>query len=280
MLLKILIFFAIFECEVSGIKFPGRRESILGETYFASEQLLNTGIDDVKPFIADFTLPETTRVDLTEGSGDTDDVIESDLGTGIEVIGTVYQVTAALKEYERRGVAYTQLVIRLQAEEFIYVSLLSQYTNDYEMGTLDLTTLNMTTLEELWIVATDPGLLVSYSLHLDVHVRDQQFVNFKRLHVLCLTCDGDSTFRVDFPSEFIKTIAQLHVLDVGHAHVRVCRSPQCQPGCLQSFLSYVSSEQLSVQLQVIAWNNYRWLDLEPDDNETFDNCDIEFTPLT
>ena len=43
----------------SAIKFPGRKESILGKTYFGSAQLLNTEIDDVKPFIAEFTLPET-----------------------------------------------------------------------------------------------------------------------------------------------------------------------------------------------------------------------------
>ena len=43
----------------AGIKFSGRKESIIGKTYFNSKQLLNTEIDDVKPFIADFTLPET-----------------------------------------------------------------------------------------------------------------------------------------------------------------------------------------------------------------------------
>ena len=40
----------------SAIKFPGRKESILGKTYFGSEQLFKTEIDDVKPFIAELTL--------------------------------------------------------------------------------------------------------------------------------------------------------------------------------------------------------------------------------
>ena len=56
---RVLLTLCCVELVVSGIKFPGRKESILGKTYFNSEQLLKTEIDDVKPFIADFTLPKT-----------------------------------------------------------------------------------------------------------------------------------------------------------------------------------------------------------------------------
>ena len=56
---RVLLTLCCVELVVAGIKFPGRKESILGKTYFNSEQLLNTEIDEVKPFIADFTLPKT-----------------------------------------------------------------------------------------------------------------------------------------------------------------------------------------------------------------------------
>ena len=50
---------SVFVLTTAAIKFPGRKESIRGKTYFGSEQLLKTEIDDVKPFIAELTLPET-----------------------------------------------------------------------------------------------------------------------------------------------------------------------------------------------------------------------------
>ena len=56
---SILVLTSVVFVLTTAIKFPGRKESILGETYFGSEQLLKTEIDDTKPFIAELTLPET-----------------------------------------------------------------------------------------------------------------------------------------------------------------------------------------------------------------------------
>ena len=42
------IVLSVLELATAGMRFPGRKESILGQTYFNSEQLLNTEIDDVE----------------------------------------------------------------------------------------------------------------------------------------------------------------------------------------------------------------------------------------
>ena len=61
----------------NGIPDFGRKISIFDEKYFGSEQLLKTEIDDVKPFIAESTLPET----------------------GLEVTGSIEQIHKQFEQY-------------------------------------------------------------------------------------------------------------------------------------------------------------------------------------
>ena len=85
------------------IKFPGRMTSIPGVTYFGSEQLFNTDVDDVKLFIANFTLPET--------GGNT---------TGVN--GTVEEVTQQLKQHRRQKTTVTELVVHLTQSSEAHVT--------------------------------------------------------------------------------------------------------------------------------------------------------------
>ena len=123
-----------------GIKFAGRRESILGKSYFESEQLLNTKIDDVKSFIANFTLPETGI-------------------NSIEVSGSSSEVIEGLRKHAEQGTFIKHLVISIKD------------VSRPESKWLDFSAVNFTSLEELWILVEqlDPRSSVDYCLKLAVN---------------------------------------------------------------------------------------------------------------
>ena len=90
---RILVILNFCTCiAASARKLPGRKEAILGETYFGSEQVLKTEIDDVKPFIAEFTLLET----------------------GLEVSGSAEEIHEQFERHNKENVTYSELVINLK----------------------------------------------------------------------------------------------------------------------------------------------------------------------
>ena len=105
-------------------KFPGRMESIPGETYFGSEQLFNTQIDDVKEFIADFTLPETG------------------------VHATLADVKEQMMEALRQNNSVTQLVLRIITE-----NVKDAYSSESKSDVIivDISDLDVSRLNEIWI---------------------------------------------------------------------------------------------------------------------------------
>ena len=82
---------------VNGTKRPGRKEIIFDETYFGNEQLLNTEIDDVKPFIDELTLPET----------------------GLEVTGSVLDVQEQFKRHNKENVTYSELWPKFTSNSYL-----------------------------------------------------------------------------------------------------------------------------------------------------------------
>ena len=93
-MLNWIVLASVFVCECGDtVKLPGRQESIIGKTYFGSERLLNTEIDDIKPFIADFTLPENA----------------------LEVTGSINVIHETLTEKSRTNLTVKALVLHLYA---------------------------------------------------------------------------------------------------------------------------------------------------------------------
>ena len=104
-----------------------RKDPIAGETYFGSEQLLKTEIDDVKPFIAELTLPKS----------------------GLEVTGNTEELYEQFERHNKKNVTYRELVINWIC--------LNSHDNALEHQVLDLNRFDgINRIEELW-VAIDTG---------------------------------------------------------------------------------------------------------------------------
>ena len=170
---------------VTAIKFPGRMESIPAETYFGSEQLFNTQIDDVKPFIANFTLPET--------GGDS---------TGIN--GTLEEVKEQMKRSQRQNRTVTSLVIYLtRANRRERTNSTSAYL------LMDIDGTNFRHVKELWIFLPAPSLVETYWL-VNLPLTSGTFTGILRLHIMH-TGSPDDTGSIVFPEHFAELSSQLHV---------------------------------------------------------------------
>ena len=173
----------------AGIKLPGRKQAINGKTYFGSEQLLNTEIDDVKPFIADFTLPEA----------------------GLEVTGTPAQIYEQLKSYEESNLKRTELVINLKA----------QFDNDTSTAKAS-TRLNMTLdflpflklkhVQEFWLfIYTDFDSATERFWTVKciwLNITNQSFEKLRKLHIISMSKSTQS-YTMIVPHSFNDVMASL-----------------------------------------------------------------------
>ena len=184
---QVLLVSSLLGLAKAGIKFPGRKESILGKTYFNSEQLLNSGIDDVKPFIGDFTLPET----------------------GLEVTGSSEEIHKQFEQHNVKDVPYTELIVTwtMHADEPWYNVLNLQRLN----------TINA--IEELWLLIDDQRVEINkYVGSLLINVTRQSFNSLKQLHVIALDASSseassEASYEVYVPNELNNL---LMFLDVFH----------------------------------------------------------------
>ena len=188
----------------AGTKFPGRRESILGKTYFNSEQLLNTENDDVKPFIAEFTLPET----------------------GLEVSGSAQEIHEQFEHHNKENVTYNELVINLKFK----------WNDRYSL--LDLNLLHsIHKIKELWIFTHNVrGRRIFTML---VNITEKTLESLTQLHILSL---NSRVIRMLYVSSNILNIVH-HQLETFHWRGVDLRTTQLDPShTLACITAVISSE--------------------------------------
>ena len=145
--------------EAAGKALSARKAVVPGVTYFGSEQLLKTEIDDVRPFIADFTLP----------------------ADGFEINGTTVQISEELKRYDAstKTKTYRELVIHIFPPD-------NSSSESSPFRLLDFfVSRKMRFVQELWIFFhSDDSDALSHVFLLNVTA--QAFENLTKLYFISL----------------------------------------------------------------------------------------------
>ena len=156
-----------------GTKFPERKQAIIGETYFGSEQLLKTEIDDVKPFIAELTLPET----------------------GLEVSGSAQEIYEQFERHNKENVTYSAMVInwiRFPSDDAFYVLDLNKFDR-------------INQVQELWIRIETEHEWITTLLYVDITAQTQR--SLTKLHLLS-SVSSDLTTNVYVPGDDFRVVLQ------------------------------------------------------------------------
>ena len=180
----------------AGIKLPGRREAVIDETYFGSEQLLNTEIVDVKPFIAEFTLPADS----------------------LEVAGSPEQLYQQMKSYGKLNTTHYKLIMNLVVNDTNaqYFSLL-----------LDFPSYSKTELvNELWILLHYDNVPVDdfYGMIM-LNIDTTKFERLKKLYIISMSTAVTSPV-VLVPHGFEDVMVRLETLVLRGIAITACRTLQ------------------------------------------------------
>ena len=205
----------------AGIKFPGRKESILGKTYFNNEKLLNTEVDDVKPFIADFTLPET----------------------GLEATGSNKEIHEQFVQYNAENSNDTKLIVTWNL-----------YANGPRHNVLNLQHLNtINAIEELWLLINDARIETNQFLgSLLINVTRRSFSSLKKLHIIALDAssseaNSEACFEVYVPNELNDLFLFLDVFHIRRLELHVAKQSELDEvlDCLTSNLPLTKTCRVS-----------------------------------
>ena len=221
---------------IHGIKFRGRKESIQGETYFGSEQLLATDIDDVKPFIAECTLPET----------------------GLEVSGSAVEIHEQFERHNKENVTYSELVLKW----IIHITNPGVEKNYY----LDLDRFGgMYKVKELWIIVNDNDNQDSFFGTLLINISTTNCVSLQKLHLIGQSRRGYySNVRVLLPKDFWdirKQLTAIHISSVIYTiityddtqkFIDCFMSRNYQSACYQLARSRAEDSLYNKQLKIVA----------------------------
>ena len=155
---------------------PKRKEAIIDETYFGSEQLLKTEIDDVKPFIAELTLPET----------------------GVEVSGLAQEIHEQFERHNKENVTYSELVI-----DWIRFPSYDDVVGFYVLDLNKFDRINQ--VHELWILIDTEHEWTTTLLYIDITA--QTLSSLTKLHLLS-SVSSDLATNVYVPGDDFRVVLQ------------------------------------------------------------------------
>ena len=224
------------------IKFPDRMESISGETYFGSEQLFNTQIDDVRPFIANFTLPETG-------------------GNSTGINGTLDEVKQQMMQYHRQNRTVTSLVLYFTSSNLVYTTTSRAHIH------VNLERIDAALIRELWIFLPAENVHEYYS-GVDLSIPPNTFASLRSLHIVNTQLPGD--FVTVLPYDFRTLCRQLSLFHSNHNSLYIFKRNNSagRVGLDDSFLMDALSTDVFGDIQVLAISNSFIPNNKPTTNRT------------
>ena len=188
-----------------------RMEPVLGVTYFGSEQLLNTEIETVKPFIADFTLPKKA---LNVTSSQTIDVV-------------TFRVS--LPEQKQKASDSGGTYLKHSCRELVV-----HYHPDFDRRDFlptflivfeDSTPNCIEMIQELWIFIHDDAIIstATFFARLVFKITQVQFKSLRKLHMISMM-EQRSLSSVILPFDFEHVSNQLHMIHLRKVRIEIMRN--------------------------------------------------------
>ena len=207
----------------------GRKESIIGKTYFNSKQLLNTEIDDIKPFIADFTLPET----------------------GLEVTGSSEEIREQFEQHSAANTTYSELVIKWHLKD-----VGGFYQNRW--FSFDGFSNKLSAVRELWLLINDRELgATKYFGNIMLNLTAASVPLLEKLHVIVLGLPVTAFFG-SVPKDFDQIAMRLKLYHVEGLQLSKAKSDDFRAtaacletgsaeysSCVEAFFSDVTDDEAS-----------------------------------